>query len=107
ALVDKASLLLAQGKFDQAMPVIDEALSLTADDKECGQLHARALACRARFAIHAGDLAAAERDLDEAFELLQPMADIEIAAGIHHDLAKYWSTCGTLLEARHDWNSAV
>jgi len=56
ALVDQAICLLSEHRFDEATPVIAEALSLSANDRAYGQLRAQALLARSRCALHTATL---------------------------------------------------
>jgi len=103
----EARCLIQCGQFDQARSVIDEALAVVDADEAYNQIRASILTLRAECAIHAGQLADAKGDLEQSFPLLQPLSAMEFAAGIHRDLARWWSAAAILRAAREDAEGAV
>jgi tetratricopeptide (TPR) repeat protein len=114
ALKGETRCLIRCGEIAEAVNVIAEAISAIDDDTMCNQMCASLLTLRAECAIRNGAIAEAEGDLDEAFSLLEPMAGMDIAAGVHSDLSHWWSVTARL-RAKHDdrdgtisaWQKAV
>jgi tetratricopeptide (TPR) repeat protein len=107
ALVDLALSLILEERYQPAETHLVEVLGLTAEDEAYGQVRARALLARAACALHRGNREAAEFDLECAFDLLLPMAEFEIAAGVQRELARYWSLTAMLHDARDNYKGAV
>lgn len=107
ALQGEARCLIRCGKVAEADNVIAEAISAIDDDKLYDQMRASMLTLRAECAIRKDAIADAERDLEEAFNLLEPMAGMDIAAGIHSDLSRWWSVTARLRAKRDDCDGSI
>ncbi len=103
----EARCLIGYDHIDLARAVLDEALSIIGDDKAYDQMRASNLTLLAECDVHRGRHADAERILEEAFYLLQPLSRMKIAAGIHSDLSRWWSAAAKLRAARNDRDGAV
>jgi tetratricopeptide (TPR) repeat protein len=107
SLAIQARTMIDRGALDDAHALIDEATLLLSPDELYSQLRGSLLVLRAKYSIRAGQLRDAQRDLAQAFDLLKPCTNLEIAAGAHRDLAKWWSISAELHAARNDLQSAV
>ncbi len=112
ALRGEARCLIRCGQIDDARQALAEALSLFDNGKMCfddmhGQSRAAILTLRAECALHDGAIRDAEGDLEQAFDLLRPLAGIEIAAGVHSDLANWWSITAKLRSASDHGDGAI
>jgi tetratricopeptide (TPR) repeat protein len=106
-LQGEARCLLWCGRIDGTRAAISEALALLGDAKQYGQLRGSFLTLRAECSIRSDQIADAETDLEQAFGVLQPMAGMGMAAGVHGDLARWWSVAARLRAARGDCDGAV
>lgn len=107
ALEDEVRCLIKCRHIAAACNAVAEALSVIGNDGMLNQNRASMLTLRAECALHNQTLTDADADLETAFGLLQPLADMDIAAGIHCDLAKWWSVTARLRGARGDRHGAV
>jgi hypothetical protein len=114
SLETEARCLVRMGHLIEANAIITEALSVLNDEPTYNHLRAWALILRAKCAVVAGRMPDADRDLDVAYGILQPLAAMESAGGIHSGLAQWWSVSARLCTAREDyegsvaaWNNAV
>ena len=103
----EAHCLIRCDRIDAARAVVAEALSVIADDKMYDQIRGSILTLRAECAVRSGQASDAETDLEEAFGFLQPMAGMDMAGGIHRDLARLWSVTARLRTLRDDCDGAV
>lgn len=107
ALRGEARCLLWRNEATDADPVIAEALSLLDDDRMYKKMRAGVLVVRAESAITKGNLSDAADDLDTASDLLNPLAGLSIAAGVHADLAHWWAVTARLRTELGDDEGAV
>jgi hypothetical protein len=107
ALQGETQCLIRCGAIADAVNIIAEALSAIDDDTIYIQMRASLLTLRAECAIRNDAIAQAEGDLDEAFSLLEPMAGMDIAAGIHGDLSHCWSVMAELRAKHNDQVGAI
>ncbi len=107
ALQGEARCLIKCGQISEACNVIAEAISVIDDDKMYNQARASILTLRAECDIHNDADADAERDLERAYDLLEPLAGMDIAAGIHSDLSRWWSVTARLCAKRDDREGSV
>lgn len=106
-LCAEAERWLPSGQTEAAAAVVAEGLLVVEPDSSLQQLRARLLTLRAECALRSGQLVEAEADLDLAFELIEPMARLRMAAGAHCDLARWWAATARIAAARHDHPQAV
>ena len=107
ALQGEAGCLIESGQVAEACEVIQEATSWLEDDSTYDQIRANTLTLRAKCAIHTNSLDEAKRDLQQAYRLLEPLAEFEFAAGARADLAHWWSVTARLRTATNDLEEAV
>jgi tetratricopeptide (TPR) repeat protein len=86
ALQGETRCLIRCGAIADAVNIIAEALSAIDDDTIYIQMRG---------------------DLDEAFSLLEPMAGMDIAAGVHGDLSHWWSVMAELRAKHNDQVGAI
>lgn len=87
--------------------VISEALAVIEGDKMYNQMRASLLTVRAASEISNQALSDAERDLEQAHSLIQPLAKMDFAAGVQSDIAVWWSVVASLHSARNEPDQAI
>jgi len=114
ALQNEARCLIRCGQTTDACIAIAEAISVIDDDRMYNQMNASLLTLRAECAVRNGALADARCDLEQASTRLERLAEMQIAAGLRSDLARWWSVtarlhaaCGDLEKAVAAWQEAV
>jgi tetratricopeptide (TPR) repeat protein len=88
-LQTEARRLLQLNRVEEAHQALDEAISVV---EACPHDVARAgcLVVRAKCHLLRGDTSECERDLNEAWEILEPMSAMFFAGGAHSGLAEWW-----------------
>ena len=107
ALRNESQCLIRCGHITEACNVIADAISVIDDEKMYNHMNGSILTLRAECAIRNGALTDAERDLEQASTYLEPLAEMEIAAGVHSDLARRWSITARLYAERGDRDKAI
>ena len=114
SLRNQAACALKRGDSATALAAAKEAVDHVKPGPMSSPALGRSLVLRARCLLASGDLAAAERDLATAFDLLSPMTDARFMAGLQSGIAQYWQVRGALLstqgkpvEAKEAWACAV
>ena len=107
ALERQSRCLLGCGRIAEARDVIAEAIPMIDNDAAPNQMRAKFLISRAECALRDGALAEAEPDLEEAYRLLEPLAEMEMAAGVHGDLSRWWSVTARLRTQCDDRDGAI
>jgi tetratricopeptide (TPR) repeat protein len=112
ALRAQARCSLRRGQPDDVARAVNEAFStLNEASSTLGEdfviERAWLLILRAECAVRQGRLTEAGVDLERTFALLEPLAPMIIAAGVHHALAHAWSVTGDLRSAQQDWDGAI
>jgi hypothetical protein len=107
ALEAEAACCLRRGQIAAAGALIEEGWAALGDDHRFDQSRASLLSLRARCAVGQGRLSQAAADLDAALALLEPMAVMLMAAGVHGVLAHWFSVMGRLRSAQQDREGAV
>ncbi len=98
----------------EAQRAISEVLLTLEGRPTLALLWSRILIVRARYSLELCELLAAEQDLAEAWNLLEPQYDAFIFAGVHEGLANWWETTARLRAIQGDlegtslaWGEAV
>lgn len=107
ALQREARYLIRCGQIAEAGNAIAEAISAMDDDKLYNPLRAGTLTLRAECATCNDIFAEAECDLRAAYRLLEPLAGMDMAAGIHSDLSHWWSVTARLRVKYNDHEGSV
>jgi tetratricopeptide (TPR) repeat protein len=107
SLCCEAGCYMRRGELDAAEKAIAEALSCLDDETMFDQARARIVTLRAEWALRHGRYDAAAEDLDRSFEILNRMSNMELAAGVHGDLANWWKTTARLRAVRGDLSGAA
>jgi tetratricopeptide (TPR) repeat protein len=107
ALEQQATCALRQDLLSEAMSAIEEALRCTSDERVYELQRGRCLIVQAECKLKAGRDAAAESDLNAAWQLLDKQSTMQMAAGVHATVARYWSVKAGLQDQQGDWHGAV
>lgn len=109
ALREESWSRLHCGQVEEAKILVSEAFAVLDQnpDKNYGRSLISSLILRAACEVADHQFSDAQADLDSAQELLQPMAQVKIAAGIQAESSRWWATLGRLRIARHEFAEAV
>jgi tetratricopeptide (TPR) repeat protein len=107
ALHEEARCLLGCSRVAEAEEAIRAAIAGLDDDAVYNHLRARMQTLAAECAMLRGAAVEAEAELDAARRMLEPLADIEIAAGIQSDLARWWSVTAQLKSHGNDIDGTI
>jgi hypothetical protein len=100
ALEQQAGCALRLVLVAEARTALDEALRCLGSERWYDVQRGRCLVLRAECGLRSGDLAAAERDLEAARKHLEVPSGMEMAAGVHSAVARWWSVKARL-QAEH------
>jgi hypothetical protein len=103
----EAKCLIRSDLIDLAEAALNEALLVIGDEKMFNQMRASIMILQADCRLHFGHYAESECLLKAAFDLLEPLSHMEIAAGVHADVANWWSTRARLCSKQDDCDGAV
>ena len=101
AIQSETRLLLEMGSPETALLLLDEALVLVDQDSMFDGMRPGLLVQKAKCNITLGNLAPAEKDLDQAHKQLAPMMDAKMVTGIQTNLADYWLARSMIHERTH------
>jgi tetratricopeptide (TPR) repeat protein len=90
ALGELSRCYLVKGDVTSAAAAAEEAVQSIPAEKMHDMQRARALLSRARCLSEQGQVAEAQRDLDVAWGLLEPMSGASMFAGVQSGLANWW-----------------
>jgi len=107
ALGELSRCYLAEGDVASAAAAAEEAVQSIPAEKTHGIQRARALLMRARCRIMQRQLAEAQGDLDVAWDLLQPLAEASMFAGVQSGLASWWENTARIRAESKDLAGAV
>jgi tetratricopeptide (TPR) repeat protein len=109
ALEQESWSFVAFGRWNDARNCIEQAFQILVQDvdQEYTQFLGVNLILRAQCRIADKQLSAAQADLDSAREQFEPMAQVEIAAGVQSSLASWWAAIGQLRTAQQDLAGAI
>lgn len=96
-----------ENPLDESSGPLFEKYHRALEERDFDLMRAQFLTLRAECAVRSGSLAEADPDLEQAYRLLEPMAEMEIAAGVHGNLACWWSVRAGLCAERGDRDGAV
>lgn len=107
ALGELSRCYLAEGDMASAAAAAEEAVQSIPAEKAQGIQRARALLMRARCRVEQGQTAEAKCDLNVAWDLLQPLAEASMFAGVQSGLASWWEITGRIRTESKDLAGAV
>jgi tetratricopeptide (TPR) repeat protein len=107
AFQGEAGCLIRNKNFSEARQVVAEAISVLEPDKMYDQLRANVLMLKAECDLHCGAIMEAGQGLDQANCLLEPLAGLQIAAGIQSGLCHWWSVTARHRAQRGDCEGAI
>jgi tetratricopeptide (TPR) repeat protein len=90
ALERQAACALRLNQLSEALSAVEEALRCMVDEKVYDVQRGRCLILRAECNLKLGSTAAAESDLNVAWQLLEAPSAMRWAAGVHSALARWW-----------------
>ena len=99
ALRNEARCLIGCGLISEAHELVSEAIPIIDDDEMYSQMRASFLTLRAECMLQNASMTEAQSDLEETYRLLEPLAEMGIAGGVHGDLSRWWSVTARLRAA--------
>jgi hypothetical protein len=106
-LEKQARCALRLQRWAEARAALAELLQIVGEEGLYQLPRARALLLRARCHLEEGAEAAAAEDLETAWQLLEPQAVMEMAAGVQSSLADWWAATARLRAYQGDQEGAV
>jgi tetratricopeptide (TPR) repeat protein len=107
ALEQQAGCALRLDRVSEALTALDEALRSMGSERMYDIQRGRCFVLRAECSLRSGEALEAERDLETARQHLEVHSEMELAAGVHSAVARWWSVKARLQAEKGDWTEVA